>query len=166
MIRLTSTLRLATLLSLTVTAGAALAQEPIENALGGPVVTCSGAISWTESDSAATTVEPMRLAARDLDGTDRIALFLSEQDFGTGNVWTCMDGACSATRTESSAITVNALRLSHQADLASGEAVYEMTAVFVVVDAREPVIQAAQTSGTGAFICERRLPDSLLATAD
>jgi hypothetical protein len=107
----------------------------------------------------------MRLAARGVDGAGRIALFLSEDDIGPDSVWNCMDGVCTATRTVRSSVTVNALHLRHEADLGSAEAVYGMTAVFVVINARDTPIEVAETSGTGSFICENPLPQSLLSRA-
>lgn len=147
-------------------ATAAFGQSAIEDVLGGPVVACSGAIAWTEGDSGTQRVEPMRLAARDLDGADGIALFLTGDDIGADSVWSCMDGACTSTRTLRSTVTVNALRLRHEADLGSGEAIYGLTAVFVGINARETPIEVADAHGTGSFICERPLPQSLLPTAE
>jgi len=157
--------RIVALLSVTCLASAALGREAIEDALGGPIVECSGAIAWVDSDSSTTNVEPMRLAARDAETSDRFALYLSHEDFGPESIWKC-DGACTNTRTLRSSVTVNALRLHHETDLGSGEAVYEMNAVYVVVNARETPVQVAQVSGTGSFICEKSLPQSLTSNAE
>ncbi len=155
-----------TVVAVTFAATTASGQEAIEDALGGPIVACSGAIAWTESGSDGPRVEPMRLAARDVDDTNRIVLFLSEDDIDPENAWSCMDGACTATRTVRSGVTVNALRLHHEVDLGSGEAVYGMTAVFVIINAEDTPIQVSETSGTGSFICEKPLPESLVANAE
>jgi len=155
-----------TLVMVTLASNPAVGNEAIEDALGGPIVQCSGAISWKEDDGGAQRVEPMRLAAGDVDGADRIALFLSEDDFDPNSVWTCMNGTCIATRTLRSNVTVNALQLRHEADLGSGEAIYGMTAVYVVVNARETPIEVGQTRGVGSFICERPLPQGLIEAAE
>ncbi len=150
-------------LTSTVLATAASGNEAIEDALGGPFTTCTGAIAWTENDNGTTRVEPMRLAVRDAADAAYIALFLSEEDFTPDNVWTCMDGVCAAHTTVRAATTTNVLRLRHEVDLVGGEAVYGMEAVFMVVNARETPIQVERAQGAGSFICEKAIPERLLS---
>ena len=149
-----------------VLASAASGNEAIEDALGGSFTTCTGAIAWTENDNGARRVEPMRLAVRDAEDAASVALFLSEEDFTRDDVWACGDGVCTAHATIRAAVTTNVLRLRHQADLTSGEAVYDMEGVFMVVNARETPIQIEGAQGAGAFICEKALPVSLLSMGE
>lgn len=153
--------RAGVLLTSTVLATASLGNEAIEDALGGSFTTCTGAIAWTENDSGGTRVEPMRLAVRDAEDAANVALFLSEEDFTSEDVWACMDGVCTAHTTVRAAVSTNVLRLRHQADLTSGEAVYGMEAVFMVVNAREAPIQVEGAQGAGSVICEKVLPATL-----
>ena len=150
-------------LAVAASAGTALANQAIEEALGGSFTMCTGAIAWTENDNGATRVEPMRLAVRDAEDAARVALFLSEEDFTRNDVWACVDGVCTAHATVRAAVTTNVLRLRHQADLTNGEAVYGMEGVFMVVNARETPIQVEGAQGAGSFICEKALPASLLS---
>jgi hypothetical protein len=89
MISFLTTARVVALSAMVFSATAAFGREAIEDALGGPLLECSGAIAWTENDSSVMRVEPMRLAVRDVEGADRIAIFLSEEDFTSDNVWSC-----------------------------------------------------------------------------
>jgi hypothetical protein len=146
-----------------VLATAASGNEAIEDALGGPFTTCTGAIAWTENDNGAKRMEPMRLAVRDAEDAAAIGLFLSEDDFTSDNVWACMDGICSAHATVRGAVTTNVLRLRRGADLANGEVLYEMQAVFMVVNARETQVQVDGAQGVGSFICERALSKGLVS---
>lgn len=146
-----------------VLATSASGNEAIEDALGGPYTTCTGAIAWTENDNDASRVEPMRLAAPNSDNAAAIALFLTTDEVSPDSAWACMDGACSTHRAIGGAVTTNVLRLRHQADLNSGEAIYEMEAVFLVVNARVAPIQVEGAHGMGSFICEQKLPAHLLA---
>jgi len=166
MISFASAARVTTLVAVTFAANSAGGREAIEAALGGPIVECSGAIAWTESLGGTQRVEPMRLAAPDVEGANAIALFLTEDDFNPNNIWNCTGGSCSATRALRSTVTVDALQLRHEADLGSGEAVYGMTAVYVLVNARETPIEVLQTRGVGSFICERPLSGRLLEGAE
>lgn len=155
--------RAGSLLAATVLATAASGNQAVEDALGGSFVTCTGAIAWTENDNGTTRVEPMRLAVRDAEDAASVALFLSEEDFTSDDVWACGDGVCTAHTSVRGAVTINVLRLRHQADLTGGEAVYEMGGVFLVVNARETPIQVEGAQGAGSFICEKALPGSLLS---
>lgn len=155
--------RAGALLTSTVLATAASGNEAIEDALGGSFTACTGAIAWTENDNRATRVEPMRIAVRDVEGAARLAMFLSEEDFTSDDVWACLDGVCTALATVRGAVTANVLRLRYQADLTNGEAVYGMESVFVVVNARKTPIQIEGAQGAGSFICEKALPASLLS---
>ena len=146
-----------------VLASAASGNEAVEDALGGSFTTCTGAIAWTENDNGATRVEPMRLAVRDAEDAASVALFLSEEDFTSDDVWACVDGVCTAHATVRAAVSTNVLRLRHQVDLSSGEAVYGMEGVFMVVNARETPIEVDSAQGVGSFICEEALPESLLS---
>ena len=158
-----TSIRFIALIVTTILPTAIFANEAIENVLGGPYTTCTGAVAWTENDNGATRVEPMRLAVQDADDAAYLALFLSEEDFAADNVWACMDGVCAAHTTVRAATTTNVLRLRHEVDLVGGEAVYEMEAVFIVVNARETAIQVDGTRGDGSFICEKALPERLLS---
>jgi hypothetical protein len=100
----------------------------------------------------------MHWAVRAVEGADRIALFLSEEDFASDNVWTCMDGTCAATRSLRSTVTGNLLQLPHETDLARGDVVYGMIGAYVVVNARENPIQVIEATGAASFICEGSLP--------
>ena len=155
--------RAGALLTATVVATEASGNQAIEEALGGSFTTCTGAIAWTENDSGSMRVEPMRLAVRDAEDAASVALFLSEEDFTSDNVWACLEGVCTAHATVRAAVTSNVLRLRHQIDLTSGEAVYDMQGVFMVVNARETPIQIEGAQGAGSFICEKALPASLLS---
>ncbi|MFC3613319.1 hypothetical protein ACFORG_06060 [Lutimaribacter marinistellae] len=152
------------LFAATFLATTASGNEAIEDALGGPFTTCTGAIAWTENDNGATRVEPMRLAVRNTEDAPSIALFLSEEAFMSDDVWACEHGVCSAHATVRGAVTTNVLRLRHQANLSGGEAVYGMEGVFMVVNARETTIQVEGAQGVGSFICEKALPESLLSS--
>lgn len=147
----------------TVLATSASGNEALEAALGGSFTTCTGAIAWTENDTATTRVEPMRLAAQEAEDAAFVALFLSEADFTPDDVWACADGVCAAVSTVRAATTTSVLRLRHEVDLVGGEAVYGMEAVFIVVNARETPIQVEGAQGEGSFICERALPETLLS---
>ncbi|NOD35872.1 MULTISPECIES: hypothetical protein [unclassified Ruegeria] len=159
-----SPLRIGALFAATTLATTASGNELIEDALGGPFTTCTGAIAWTEDDNSATRVEPMRLAVRDADDAANVALFLSEEDFTSEDVWACVDGVCMAHATVRAAVTTNVLRLRYQADLTSGQAVYGMEGVFMVVNAREAPIKVEGARGSGSFICEKALPESFLGS--
>ncbi|MCA0873692.1 hypothetical protein LCL97_22900 [Seohaeicola saemankumensis] len=141
----------------------ATGNEAIEDALGGSFTTCTGAIAWTEKDSGSTRVEPMRFAVRDAEDAANLALFLSEEDFTGEDVWACTDGVCTSHATVRASATTNVLRLHHELDLIGGEAVYQMEAVFIVVNARETPIQVVGAQGNGSVICEKALPESLLS---
>lgn len=164
MISLSGFARIATFSATMFSAAIASGSEAIQNALGGSIVECSGAIAWTENDGGATRVEAMRFAARDSIGTDEIALFLDEKNFSAQDVWPCNEGACTANTVLHSAVTTNVLRLRHELDLGSGEVVYGLDAVFMVVNARESPMQVEGAKGAGSFICEKALPESLVSS--
>lgn len=154
--------RLLALLATISSASAALANDTLETALGGPYVTCTGAIAWSETGSDGSMhVEPMRLAVRDDEGADAIALFLSEEDFLADDLWSCVEGICTSTAAMSTSVTSNVIRLHHAADLGSGEVVYRADLVFMVVGADAERLEVEGATGQGAFICEKPLPAGL-----
>lgn len=135
------------------------AQGAVEKALGGPAITCTGAIAWTEEgDGSTPRVEVLRLAARDAADASEIALFLSAADFVEGDIWSCTGGLCTSSGTLPTSATMNVMRLQPQVELASGEAVYGMQAVFVVVGAGGDTLQVERATGTGGFTCQKALP--------
>ncbi|WP_135506618.1 hypothetical protein [Roseovarius aestuariivivens] len=147
----------------TVLATAASGNDAIEDTLGGPVTTCTGAIAWTDNDD--KRVEPMRFAVRDAEDSAEIALFLNAADFVPDDVWTCQDGLCASSAVTSGGATMNVVQLHHHLDLPDGEVIYRMDAVFMIVGAGESPMQTQGANGQGAFFCERPLPPGLVVAA-
>ncbi len=154
--------RACALFAATILASAASGNEAIEGALGGPFTTCTGAIAWTESENSGGRVEPMRLAVRDAEDADAIALFLSAADFVADDVWTCQDGLCASSAVTAGGATMNVVQLHHRLDLPDGEVIYGMDAVFMIVGAGESPMQTQGANGQGAFFCEGPLPSGLV----
>lgn len=148
---------------ITVLPTAIFANEGIENALGGPFTTCTGAIAWTDSNNGVTHVEPMRLAVPDAKDAANIGLFLNDSDFTSDNVFACLDSVCTSQKTVRAAATTNVLRLRKEVGLSGGEIVYAMEAAFFVVNARESQLQVESAQGVGSFICEKELPSGLVS---
>jgi hypothetical protein len=139
------------------------AESTIEKALGGPAIICTGAVAWTEDGTeGAPRVEPLRLAVRDAEEAGAVALFLSDADFVAADVWACTGGLCTASSTLPTASTTNVMRLRRKSDLASGEVVYGMEAVFIIVAAGGEALQVDWATGRGAFTCEKALPTGVV----
>ena len=156
----------ASLLATTFAATIASASASLEALLGGSVVQCTGAMAWTETATADNlNVEPMRIAARDAADANGLAIFLGQEDIIEENVWSCVDGLCSANAAVSgNSITTNTLQLRKELDLASGEVVYQAIALFMIFAPGEDAFELEGASGRGAFICNGDLPASLIAS--
>ncbi|MBY6004463.1 hypothetical protein KUV62_11120 [Salipiger bermudensis] len=153
-----------TLLAGLCTALPADAQGVVEEALGGPVIICTGAVTWTEGEAASELqVEPLRLAVRESRDAAEIALFLSAEDFVAEDVWTCKDGICMSSAAAGPNATLNVMQLEPFLELPDGEAIYRMEAVFMVVSANESPMTTEGAHGQGAFFCEKPLPSGLVA---
>ena len=142
------------------------ASESLEAMLGGSVVQCTGAMAWTEAGAPNDlNVEPLRLAARDSAGANGLALFLGEEDIIEDNVWSCVDGLCTANVAASgNSITTNTLQLRKELDLPGGEVVYKSIALFMIFVPGEDAFEIEGTSGKGAFICDGELPVGVVAS--
>ena len=160
-----STAVIAVLMSIAVTASVALAQSVIEDALGGPIVECRGALAWApEQPESEPRVEAMQLAARDDSGAKSIALYHIERDFTPEDLWSCSEGLCTAHRVLRSGVSSSVLRIARGFDLGRGRVEYAVEAVFSVVGASGEALEPASTTGKGAFICDKALPNSVVSS--
>jgi predicted Rdx family selenoprotein len=145
--------------------GSAAAESPlnsIEDALGGPIIECTGSVIWepeTEGGSPATV--PYNFAVRDAADADRIALFESDQPFSEENVWPCQEGLCSAVRVMRSGVTV--LRFASTQEDAGTE--YLTQWAYVVVGASDNALIPESVTGEGVFRCTGVLSERLLTRA-
>ncbi|MEV8466640.1 hypothetical protein AB0T83_07595 [Fluviibacterium sp. DFM31] len=144
----------------------ASASESLEALFGGSVVQCTGAMAWSETGADDDlNVEPLRIAARDAADADGLAIFLGEEDIIEDNVWSCVDGLCTANVAASgNSITTNSLQLRKELDLPGGEVVYDAIALFMIFVPGEDAFEIEGTSGKGAFICDGELPVGVVAS--
>ncbi len=142
------------------------ASDPSEALLGGSAVQCTGAMAWSEIGTADDlNVEPMRLAARDSADANSLVIFLGEEDIIEDNVWSCVDGLCTASvAATGNSITTNTLKLRRELDLPSGEAVYQAIALFMIFVPGEDAFEVEGTSAQGAFLCDGTLPAGVVAS--
>ncbi|MCC1494531.1 hypothetical protein [Cognatishimia sp. F0-27] len=144
----------------------ASANASLEALLGGSVVQCTGAMAWTETAGAENlNVEPLRIAARDAAEADGLALFLGEEDIIEDNLWSCVNGLCTANAAASgSSVTTNTLQLRRELDLPGGDVVYQAIALFMIFAPGEDSFEIEGTSGKGAFLCDGTLPAGVVAS--
>ncbi|OSQ42890.1 hypothetical protein [Marivita geojedonensis] len=142
------------------------ASDSLEALLGGSVVQCTGAMAWSEIGTADDlNVEPMRIAARDSADANGLAIFLGQEDIMQNNVWSCVDGLCTASvAATGNSITTNTLQLRKELDLPGGEAVYQAIALFMIFVPGEDAFEVEGTSGQGAFLCDGTLPAGVVAS--
>jgi hypothetical protein len=141
-----------------------LADNSRSEALGGPILECSGTIVWAaEDEGGATRDVPMQFAVVDNAGANEIALYTDQESFLPDDVWPCSDEYCTALRTMPSGVTTNVLRLSKAPDAGDGKAAYTLSAIFSVISARDDGLTSAAASGKGPFSCEKPLPNGVVA---
>jgi len=146
------------------TATPLLADNTLSEALGGPILECSGTIVWAAEDEGGKTRDvPMRFAVVDDAGANEIALYTDQESFLPDDVWLCSDGFCTSLRILPSSVTTNVLRLSKATDAGDGKAAYTLSAVFSVISAEDDGLISAAASGKGLFVCEKPLPDGVVA---
>jgi hypothetical protein len=141
-----------------------LADSAISEALGGPILECSGMIVWAAEDDGGKAREvPMRFAVLDDPGANQIALYADQASFLPDDVWLCSDGFCTSWRMQPNGVTTNVLRLSKAPDPALGKAAYTLSAIFSVINAGDDGLTTAAAFGKGPFACAKPLPDGVIS---
>jgi hypothetical protein len=136
-----------------------LMADALSEALGGPVLECSGTIVWAaEVEGGETRDEPMMFAVLDDPGANQIALYDKRESFLLDDVWQCSEGFCTSLRVLPTGVTTNVLRLIKAPDASDGKSAYGLSAVFSVVSGGESGLTSAAASGNGTFACDKPLP--------
>ena len=102
----------------------------------------------------------------DVVEANAIALFLTEDDFLPDDVWKCEAGLCSSAGSSAAGVTTNAIRLQHVVDLGNGETVYRLEALLMAIGAGADGLQVDGASGSGAFICDDKLPEAIAISGE
>ncbi|MWD26247.1 hypothetical protein E0K89_002010 [Aquicoccus sp. SCR17] len=155
----------ATLVAISFGGAPAAAESPlsdIEVALGGPVIECSGTINWSSS-TRSNAPEPSHtsFAVRDAADANRLALYDAHRSFMEENVWPCEAGLCTSSRVTRTGATMNVVRLVPTPEGAQTELLAQWA--YVVVSASSDRLVPESLTGEGAFQCNGRVPDAMLA---